>query len=76
MKRYRCTEAFLVPELDEDWNKTGKYRTVNIGDVYERSGETYFNEEVHFDGKDGWIEISHRMLDGCFEEIEDEGGVN
>lgn len=28
MKRYRCTEAFLVPELDEDWNKTGKYRTV------------------------------------------------
>lgn len=68
MKRYRCTETFLVPELDEDWNKTGKYRTVNIGDVYEQSGETYFNEEIHLDGKDGWIEISYRMLDGCFEE--------
>mgnify|MGYP000086207428 FL=1 len=73
MKRYRGTETFLVPELDEDWNKTGKYRTVNIGDVYEQSGETYFNEEIHLDGKDGWIEISYRMLDGCFEEIKDEG---
>lgn len=69
--KYKCINEFYIEIYDEVWMPTGEYRTIHTGTVWELDEYTgNIGGEVHLDNDDGgWIEISRKTLEECFEEV-------
>lgn len=73
--KFRCIKEFELGMYDEDENPTEDYHTVHIGSVYEYQPDYIGECDVRMyleDGDDdfGFIDITYKMLDECFERIE------
>ena len=75
VKKYVCTQKFVLSAVDDNGFDTGKYVVIEEGSVWERTDDPYRfiggYDTVRLIGKNcSWLEIAKERLEVYFKEVD------
>ncbi len=72
--RYKCINAMEIEKYDENGFPTGNFGVITEGSIWYEDDVNMIGGEVHLECESGcedvgWIEITQKDLEDCFETI-------
>lgn len=75
--KYICKEGFAVEKYDDDGWSTGKYRNIEVGEVYKVNDDWYRivvgYDSIHLENCENgnWLELQQATIDQYFDRAEE-----